>query len=492
MEPEKNTCLTTIKKSPTGIAGFDEITGGGLPMGRPTLVCGGPGCGKTVLAMEFLTCGVSQFNEPGLFVSFEESNEALISNFNSFGLDLQNMIENNQFLILQAKLRRDEIFEAGEFTLDGLLIRLENAIKKIGARRVVLDTLESLFSHLTNTIVLRAEIARLFEWLKDKNVTCVITGERGEKALTRHGFEEYVSDCVIFLDHRISNQISKRRLRIVKYRGSTHGLDEYPYIIGDKGISILPITELHVAHEAQLEQMSTGLDDLDAMLSGKGYYCGSSILVSGSSGTGKSTLAASFANAVCKSGKKCLYMAFEESESQIVRNMRSVGVDLSPYTQKGSLILKALFPTMCGLEEHLVRIHKLVDDCMPDAVIIDPISNFVSVGENSEIKAMFSRILHYLRTKNITTLLTNLTGNRDKYEETDMGISSMVDTWIVIYNSYMENHRLRNLYVVKSRGMKHSELTREFVISTQGLSIRDLPAPGSGEFEEEKHVRRPE
>ena len=399
----------SLPKAPTGIQGLDEITGGGLPRGRPTLVCGSAGCGKTLLAMEFLVRGATEFGEPGVFMAFEETAEELAQNVRSLGFDLEDLAEQNKLLVDFVRVERSEIEETGEYDLEGLFIRLGHAIDSLGAKRVVLDTLETLFGGLSNAAILRAELRRLFRWLKDKGVTAIITGERGDGTLTRHGLEEYVSDCVIVLDHRVTEQLSTRRLRIVKYRGTTHGTNEYPFLIDENGISVLPVTSLGLSQEASDERISTGIPRLDAMLGGKGVYRGSSVLISGTAGTGKTSLAAHFADATCRRGERCLYFAFEESESQLVRNMRSIGLDLAPWSKKGLLRFHATRPSAYGLEMHLATLHKLVNEFEPRVVVVDPITTFLGAGTSVEAESMLMRLIDFLKAQQITAMFTSLT-----------------------------------------------------------------------------------
>ncbi|HYR32782.1 MAG TPA: circadian clock protein KaiC, partial [Burkholderiales bacterium] len=436
-----------MNKARTGIAGLDEITFGGLPRGRPTLVCGGAGSGKTLLAMEFLLRGAKEFGEPGVFMAFEESEEDLAQNVRSLGFSVEELIAEKKLAVDYVHVERSEIEETGEYDLEGLFVRLGAAIDEVGAKRVVLDTLESLFSGFSNLAVLRAELRRLFRWLKDRGVTAVITGERGEGALTRQGLEEYVSDCVILLDHRVIDQVSTRRLRIVKYRGTSHGTNEYPFLIDEEGISVLPLTSLGLNHPASDEHISAGVPGLDAMLAGKGYYRGSSILVSGTAGTGKSSFAAHFADAACRRGERCLYLAFEESPSQILRNMRSIGIDLEPWTRKGLLRIEASRPTLFGLEMHLVHIHKLVKEYDPRVLVVDPISSFISSGSAEQAEAMLVRLIDFLKARAVTTLLANLTVGGAALERTEAGISSLIDTWVVLSDVEVGSARRRRLNV---------------------------------------------
>lgn len=464
----------TIPKVLTGIDGFDEITQGGLPEGRPTLVCGEAGSGKTLFSMEFVVRGAVQFNEPGVFMAFEEKAEELAANVSSLGFDLNKLIKQNKLRVDYVHIERSEIEETGEYDLNGLFIRLGHAIDSIGAKRVVLDTIENLFSGLTNQGILRAELRRLFQWLKEKGVTAVITGEKGTGTLTREGLEEYVSDCVILLDHRVQNQISTRRLRIVKYRGSLHGTNEYPFLIDEEGVSVLPVTSLRLEAKISSQRLSTGITSLDEMLDGKGFYKGSSILVSGTAGTGKTSMAACFADATCKRNERCIYFAFEESPDQIIRNMRSIGVDLQKHVDNGILQFHASRPTMYGLEMHLVVIHKMIKKFKPKAVVLDPITNLISVGNVSEVKSILTRLIDFLQSEQITVMFTALALNNIVNEQTDEGVSSLVDAWILIRDIELNGERNRGLYIMKSRGMKHSNQVREFSISNNGLELEDV------------------
>ncbi|MCF6157526.1 MAG: circadian clock protein KaiC [wastewater metagenome] len=470
---EKQDVKPDLAKSPTGIQGIDEITFGGLPKGRTALVCGGPGCGKTLFAMEFLVRGATVFHEPGIFVTFEETPEELTSNFASLGFDLNKLSAQKKISFDHIHIERTEIEVTGEYDLEGLFVRLGYLIDSIGAKRIVLDTLESLFAHLPNERILRAELRRLFRWLKKKGVTAIITAERGEGTLTRHGLEEYVSDCVVLLEHVVSEQTATRRLRVVKYRGSLHGTNEYPFLIDSNGISVLPITSVELKHEATEERISTGIDRLDIMFGGKGYYVGSSILVSGTAGTGKTSIASHFADSVCKNGQKCLYLAFEESEKQIIRNMDSIGLNLGQWVKKGLLKFHATRPTIYGLEMHLLSIYNLIHEFNPNAVVIDPISNLVITGNAKDVRSMLTRLIDFLKTRRITALLTNLT-RPGGTEETEIGVSSIADTWLLLRNLEIGGERNRTLYVLKSRGMGHSNQVREFLITDKGVKLQDV------------------
>ena len=470
--------MQLLSKTKTGITGLDDITMGGLPKGRPTLVCGGPGCGKTLFSIEFLVKGATEFNEPGVFMAFEEKAEELVVNVASLGFDLEKLQKDKKIRMDYVRIERSEIEETGEYDLDGLFIRLEHAIDSIGAKRVVLDTIENLFAGLTNEGLLRAELRRLFLWLKEKAVTAIITGEQGEGKLTRHGLEEYVSDCVILLDHRVINQISTRRLRIVKYRGSLHGTNEYPFLIDEEGITVLPVTSLKLDKDVSSETISTGISTLDEMFAGNGYYRGSSVLISGTAGTGKTSIAASFANETCKRKEKCVFFAFEESPKQIIRNMRSIGMNLEQHVKKGLLQFHAARPALYGLEMHLASIYKIIRETKPSVVILDPITNLVSVGLINEVNAMLLRLIDFLQGEGITVMLTALMGMVD--EQMDEGVSSLVDTWISVKDLESNGERNRALYVMKSRGMKHSKQVREFVITDRGLKLVEIYIGPSG------------
>lgn len=463
-----------LPKTPTGITGLDEITLGGLPTGRPTLVCGSTGCGKTLLSLEFIVRGATEFNEPGVFVAFEEKMEELAVNVASLGFDLVKLQQEKKIRLDHVHIERSEIEETGEYDLEGLFIRLGHAIDSIGARRVVLDTIESLFGGLENETILRSELRRLFQFLKDKGVTAIITGERGEKSLTRQGLEEYVSDCVILLDHRVIHQISTRRLRIVKYRGSMHGTNEYPFLIDEEGISVLPVTSLKLENNVFSERISSGISTLDQMFEGKGFYRGSSILISGTAGTGKTSIAASFATSAAARGERCIYFAFEESPNQIVRNMKSINLDLQDYVDNGTILFHSSRPTLYGLEMHLVAMYKLIKKFKPDVVVVDPITNLIAIGSVSEVKSMLTRLIDFLQNEGITALFTALSRITKVNEETDEEVSSLVDAWITVRDMESNGERNRGLYVMKSRGMKHSNQVREFMISQDGLRLVDV------------------
>jgi len=477
---EHKTFNKDLLKSPTGIQGFDEITAGGLPTGRPTLVCGGAGCGKTLFGMEFLVRGATQFDEPGVFMSFEETNEELIKNVASLGFDLVGLIRNKKIAVDHVQIERSEIEETGEYDLEGLFIRLGYAIDTIGAKRVVLDTIESLFAGLPNQLILRAELRRLFHWLKDKGVTAIITGERGDETLTRQGLEEYVSDCVIMLDHRVTEQTSTRRLRVVKYRGSMHGTNEYPFLIDENGFSVLPITSLGLKHIVSNKRISSGITALDNMLEGKGYYRGSTVLISGTAGVGKTSIAAHFTEAACKRGERVLFFCFEESPNQLMRNMLSIGINLEPWVRKGLLQFQATRPTFYGLEMHLAVTHKIVNIFKPDIVILDPINTFIVGDKESEVKTMIMRIVDFLKANQITALFTSLTSNDSPIESSDVGISSLIDTWILLRDIELSGERNRGIYVLKSRGMANSNQIREFILTNHGVELREVYIGASG------------
>jgi circadian clock protein KaiC len=469
-----------LEKCPTGIAGFDQLTVGGLPRARPTLICGGPGCGKTMFALEFLWRGAIEFGEPGVFVSFEETAEDLRQNVSSLGVDLSALVDKKLLVVDHVRVERSEIEETGEYDLEGLFIRLGHAIDTVRARRVVLDTIEALFSGLGNTAVLRAELRRLFQWLKDKGVTAIITAERGEGSLTRQGLEEYVSDCVVLLDNRVANGVSTRQMRVVKYRGSTHGVNEYPFLIDSGGISVMPITSVGLRHEVSSERVTTGVDRLDAMLGGKGYFRGSSVLVTGMAGTGKSSLAAHFARANCQAGERTLYFAFEESPSQILRNMRSIGIDFERDVRQGLVRFEATRPSLCGLEMHLATMHKTIAEFRPSAVIVDPISSLVDASATGEVAPMLIRLVDFLKSEKITAFFTSLTTGGRAAEATEEGVSSLMDTWILLRNLEGPAERNRGLYVLKSRGMAHSNQVREFLLTDHGIQLTDVYVGSEG------------
>ncbi|HTJ02154.1 MAG TPA: circadian clock protein KaiC [Methylovirgula sp.] len=460
-----------IKKSLTGIEGFDDLTLGGLPSGRPSLVCGSAGCGKTLFASTFLIHGARFYDEPGVFVTFEERPVDIVNNVASLGFAVDDLIANGKILIEHIAVDSSEVAEIGEYDFEALFLRLEFAIDQIGAKRIVLDTIESLFSGFSNQAILRAEIRRLFDWLKDKGITAVITGERGDgTGLTRQGLEEYVSDCVILLDHRVTNQVSTRRLRIVKYRGTAHGTNEYPFLIDQDGFSVLPVSSLGLNHKVFEERISSGIKDLDAMLAGGGFHRGSSILLTGVAGSGKSSIAASFVHAACLRGERAIYMSFEESSDQTVRNMRSIGIDLGPWIKKGLLHHVAARPTFYSLEMHLAVMLREVTRFKPQVVVLDPISAFMATGDTLEVQSMLLRIVDYLKSNGITGVFTHLS-HIQGLAETDAGLSSLMDAWILLLNREANGEFNRELYLLKARGMAHSNQVREFVMGNDGIRL---------------------
>ncbi len=461
----------SLPKAKTGIQGLDEITRGGFPQGRPTLICGSAGAGKTLLAMEFLVRGATEYGEPGVFMAFEESAEDLAQNVRSLGFDLGALIEQRKLVVDYVHIDRGEIDETGDYDLEGLFIRLQCAIDSVGAKRVVLDTIENLFSGLENEGILRAELRRLFRWLKDRGMTAVITAERGEGALTRHGLEEYVSDCVLLLDHRVVDQVSIRRLRVVKYRGTAHGTNEYPFLIDEDGFSVLPVTSLGLDHQVSNGRVSTGVAALDQMVGGKGFYRGSTILVSGTAGTGKTSLSAYFVDAACRRGERCLYFSFEESPGQLIRNMESIGLDLQKWVDKGLLKFHSSRPTFHGLEMHLVTIHKLVEGFHPQVVVLDPIGSLAEAGNHRDAHMMLIRLIDFLKLRGVTAFFTNLTTAVEALDKTDVQVSSLVDTWLLIRDIETGNARTRALYVLKSRGMAHSNELRTFRLTDNGFDL---------------------
>lgn len=460
-----------ISKSPTGIDGFDDLTLGGVPTGRPTLVCGSAGCGKTLFATTFLVQGARDYAEPGVFVTFEERPGDIVSNVASLGFALDKLVADGRIVFEHIALERSELEEAGDYDLEGLFLRLESAIDSIGAKRVVLDTIESLFSVFSNEAILRAEIRRLFDWLKDKGMTTVITAERGDGSLTRQGLEEYVSDCVILLDHRVQNQVSTRRLRIVKYRGTAHGTNEYPFLIDEDGFSVLPISSLGLDHKVFEDRISSGIADLDDMLAGGGFHRASSILISGVAGSGKSAIAASFADAACAAGGRALYFSFEESADQSVRNMKSIGTDIGRWIKSDKLRFFATRPTFYSLEMHLAVMLREIARFDPNLVVLDPISSFLESGDLMEIQSMLLRVVDFIKSRGVTAVFTHLMHGQDGRVETDAGLSSLMDAWILLLNREVNGEFNRELYLLKARGLSHSNQVREFIMSDEGLKL---------------------
>jgi len=470
----------SLPKCPSGIQGLDEITSGGLPRGRPTLICGGAGCGKTLLAVEFLVRGVTQFGEPGVLMSFEETEDELKANVASLGFNLGALVRKKKIALDYVHIEPSEIQENGDYDLEGLFVRLNHAIDSVGAKRVVLDTLEALFGGLRNEAILRAELRRLFHWLKVKGVTAVITAERGREQLTRHGLEEYVSDCVILVEHRVTDQIATRNLRVVKYRGSLHGTNEFPFLIGSDGISVLPITSLGLNHKISAERIATGIPRLDSMLGGRGFFRGSSILLTGTPGTGKTIVAANFANAACERGERTLFFSFEESPNQIIRNMRSIGLRLNPFVHRGLLRFHSARPSLYGLEMHLATMFKEIASFKPLVVIVDPITSLMDVGTSSECRGMVTRLVDYLKAGQVTSLFTSLTQGGHSLQQSEAAMSSLMDSWLLLQDLEGNGERNRVLYVLKARGMAHSNQVREFLISNRGIDLVDAYIGPSG------------
>jgi circadian clock protein KaiC len=464
----------TLPKTRTGIQGLDEITLGGLPRGRTTLVCGGPGCGKTLLGMEFLVRGATEFEEPGVCISFDETAEELSRNVASLGFAVDTLIAAGKLAIDYIYIERSLIEEAGDYDLEGLFVRLALAVESIGAKRVVLDSIETLFAGLSNEAVLRSELRRLFRWLKDRGLTAIVTAERGSGTLTRHGLEEYISDCVILLDHRVWENVFTRRLRIVKYRGSTHGTNEFPFLIDSTGFSVLPITSLELNHPVSHERVSSGVPAIDDMLGGQGYFRGSSILISGKAGTGKTSLAAHFAAAACARGERCTYFSFEESEQQIVRNMRSIGIELDRWIERGLLQFHATRPSTLGLEMHLVKMHAILTRFAPQAVVIDPATALLNTTAEAETKSMVLRLVDILKNQQITALLTTLTEGGSALDQSGLYISSLVDAWLILQEIENSGERNRGIYVLKARGTPHSNQIREFLLTSSGVELREV------------------
>jgi circadian clock protein KaiC len=460
-----------LPKSATGVAGFDDVLLGGFPAGRPTLICGAAGCGKTLLGVTFLVNGATRFGEPGVFMSFEERAEDLAANVASLGYDLKGLVEAGKLAVDHVRVERSEIEETGQYDLEGLFVRPGFAVDSGGAKRVVLDTIESLFSGFTDLAILRAELRRLFAWIKDRGLTAIITGERGEGVLTRHGLEEYISDCVILLDNRVVDQVTTRRLRIVKYRGSAHGTNEYPFLIDAGGISVLPVTSSGIERPVSDAVISSGVAGLDAMLRNGAFYRGSSILLSGVAGTGKTTIGGHFVNAACARGERCMIFAFEESAGEIIRNLRSIGLDLKQWVDAGLLHFEASRPSLYGLEMHLARMHRDLKRFEPSVVVMDPISALR--GPDAEVHATMLRMVDLLKGRGITALFTSLRAAGSLHDGTDQAISSLMDSWIRLLDVEANGERNRVLYVIKSRGTSHSNQMREFHMTDGGIELID-------------------
>jgi circadian clock protein KaiC len=494
--PKKKRAISRdqLQKCPTGIKGFDEITEGGLPKNRTTLFSGSTGTGKTLLGIDFLIHGAAEYKEPGVFISFEETEEELYKDVASLNLDLRGLVSQKKILLEYVLLERRDIQEKGEFNLEGLFIRLEHTIDSIGAKRVVLDSVESLFAGVKDAGILRLEIKRLFRWLKEKRVTTIITGELGEGSYTRHGLEEYISDCIVLLDNRVREQISTRRIRVIKYRGSKHGTNEYPFVIDKGGLSVIPITSAGLNQPGTAKRVSTGIPSLDKMFKGAGYTRGSTVLVSGTAGTGKTSLAAAFAIESCKRGERCLFLSYEESSGQLVQNLSSIGFHFAPLVKKGLLKIVSTRPSFFGLEMHLLEVYKIIADFKPQAVVIDPLTSLIGQGNQLELQSMLTRMIDLLKSDGITAFFTSLVSATAQNDTSgEIGVSSLIDTWIVV-RELEENEgrkRIRGLYIVKSRGMGHSSDVHKLVLSDNGIDLVPMDADATaGPKQKEKVGKR--
>lgn len=463
-----------LPKSPTGIVGFDQITNGGLPAHNITLISGGAGSGKTLFGLDFIISGAIKYGESGVFMSFEESSEELIRDVASLNWDLKGLVSDRKVMLEFVTLSRRDIQEA-EFNLEGLIVRLESAIDAVGAKRVVMDSIESLFAGITGQGILRLEIKRLFRWLKDKGVTALVSAEPGPNgAYSRHGVEEYVSDCIVFLDNRVSDQHSIRRIRIIKYRGSSHGTNEYPFIIADDGLSVIPITSAGLTQRKTTKRVSTGIPSLDKLFQGGGYIRGSSVLLSGTAGTGKTSLAVAFVAERCRRGERCLLLSYEESPEQLVQNMASIGLQLAPFVEAGLLKIEASRPSSAGLERHLLDLYKTIAAFKPKSVVIDPLTSLIGEGSEREVQSMVTRMIDLLKSEGITGVFTSLVASTaPNYTGGEVGVSSLIDTWIVVRELEEElgRKRIRGLYIVKSRGMGHSSDIHKLVLSDDGIAL---------------------
>jgi len=487
-----------LQKCLTGIKGFDEITQGGIPQDRITLLCGGTGTGKTLLAVDFLIHGATEYNEPGVFMSFEETEDELYQDVASLKLNLHALVAKNKIVLDFVVLERRDIQEAGEFNLEGIFVRLEHAIDSVKAKRVVLDSIESLFAGVTDVGILRLEIKRLFRWLKDKKVTALITGEvqQGtgdgqQRSFTRHGLEEYISDCIILVDNRVREQIATRRIRVIKYRGSNHGVNEYPFVIDSGGLSVIPITSAGLDQPGTSERVSTGIASLDKLFQGGGYTRGSTVLASGTAGTGKTSLAAAFAVETCRRGEKCLFLSYEESPGQLIQNLSSIGLNLEPLVKKGLLKIVSTRPSFFGLEMHLLDLYKLLAEFQPRAVVIDPLTSLLGQGNRLEIQSMLTRMIDALKSKCITGFFTSLVSSTAQNDTSgEIGVSSLIDTWIVV-RELEENEgrrRIRGLYIVKSRGMGHSSDVHKLVFSSDGLLLVPMDSKATAGTDQKKKI----
>lgn len=469
-----------VDKAPTGVRGFDVITGGGVPRGRATLVTGASGTGKTLFGVEFLVRGAVEHGEPGVLISFEETADDIAANVAGLGFDIPALRAQGLLAVDAFVSDGTQEVTAGPFDLDGLFLRLDAAVASVGARRLVIDTIESLFGRLHDEVALRGELVRLFHWIKARGLTAVITGEQGQGGrLTRFGIEEYVSDCVIVLDTRLHDDVSTRRLRVAKYRGSTHGTNQYPFVITERGFAVLPLTAMGLTYDAPDDRISSGVPALDEMLGG-GILRASTVLVSGSAGTGKTTIAAQAVEAACERGERALFVTFEESPAQLMRNMRSVGIDLQRWIDAGRLRIEAERSTAMGLEEHLVALDRYIEEAQPTVVALDALGSLGRVGTGTAVTATVARQVDAMKSRGITSVLTVLAGEGEG-EAASLAVSSLTDTWLLLRNVERDGERNRLLFVIKSRGTAHSNKVREFLLTESGAQLVDVFVDDDGE-----------
>ncbi|WP_240236172.1 circadian clock protein KaiC [Nocardioides sp. CFH 31398] len=461
-----------LEKAATGIEGFDDITFGGLPRARATIVTGAAGSGKSMFGVEFLAQGARAYGEPGVLLSFEETADELVANAASIGVDLRAMADEGTLVVDSAAGDLDDLVQSGAFDLEGLLLRLAAAIDAVGARRVVLDTVETLFSTLPDETTVRREFARLLRWLKERDLTVVVTAERGQQGrLTRHGIEEYVSDCVVVLDHRVEDEVATRRMRVAKYRGSPHGTNEFPFLISGRGLVVMPLHHDELT-EVSEERVSLGIPELDTMVGG-GVFRGSTIMISGSAGTGKTSIAACAADAACRRGEKALFLSFEEPSGQVVRNMRSIGLDLQHWIDKGLLVVQHMRPAITGLEAHLASLHMILDEHPAEVVVLDAVASLSRGVASYASASAVARDIAMLRLRGATTVLTALAGTHDD-PHTDVSASSLVDAWLLVRNVENDGERNRLLMTIKNRGSFHSNQVREFLLTDDGPRLVDV------------------
>ena len=458
----------------TGVKGLDDVLGGGIPQGHAMLLVGKPGTGKSILSMEYLLHGIELHKENGVYISFEESEKQIISNAASFGWKFEEMVKKNKLAISYIDMQPEQMRTVGDYDLSALILRVKGAIKKVNARRVVIDGINNLLSTFDDERIIRSDLLRLIREIKEVNATIFITGERGHDSWSKMGFEEYLADGLMHLDNRTDGNYQTREIQVVKCRGINHYTGKSPFIINSEGMSIRPLITADFDYKVLKSRVSTGIADIDNMLGGKGLYRGSTVYITGPSGAGKTSISSSFANGACSRGERALFLAFEESSDQIIRNMKSIGLSLDKWVNEKLLYFYTARATTNSLEGHLDNIMTMVREVEPTCVVLDPISAFRPIANENETKLMLIRLNDYLRARKITTVFTALSSDGEYSEHADVQLSSIADTWIVVRIMDYKGERNNVMQLMKSRGMSHSRQMKEMYFTGNGLKLQNV------------------